>query len=155
MSCPSTTAGCERTQGDDFYVFLTVKALRELGYEVTLCRRAVLETPPDNSPSKLLNGEDQLFAAVPMRLHLAEGPEYLAVVEFLWMGVEYFEQIIALNRMLRDLSPRTVIITVNPDIIHINQRKQRPVNEHCLICEGYFRLEMAVWKSADIVAGVN
>ena len=96
----------EDTVGD-LHVFLTVKALRELGYEVTLCHRAVLETPPDNSPFKLLTGEDQLFAAV---------------VEFLWMGVGYFEQIIALNRMLRDLSPRTVIITVQRLLPNVHLR---------------------------------
>ena len=142
--------------GGDFHVYLTVKAIRELGYEVTMCHREVLQVPPDYPRSELLSGEDLLIAEVPMRLHLAEGPEYFAVIEFLWMGVYYFDQIIALNRMFRDLSPRTVIIAANPDIIHINQRKQRPdARRRCPICDTYFQLEMSVWRSADIVAGVS
>ena len=142
--------------GGDLHVFLTVKAIRELGYDVTLCHREVLQIPPDSAPSELLTGEDLSIAEVPMRVHLAEGAEYFAVIEFLWMGVEYFHEVLSLNRMLRDLSPRTVIIAVNPDIIHINQRKQRKdVKRPCAICDTYFQLEMSVWKSADIVAGVN
>lgn len=138
--------------GGDLHVYFTAQALRDLGFEVTVGHRDVLQLPPDYVPSEPVTGKDQLIAEVPMRLHIAESPEYFAVIEFLWMGLSYLDEIRAVNRMFRELSPRTVVIVVNPDIIHIHQGH---MIKHCGICKVYYRYEMSLWRSADIIAGVN
>ena len=143
--------------GGDYHVYTTVLALTQLGHQITLCHPKVLEPLSDEEkPYEYLVVEEIAMALFPVQLHVISHEEYFMVVEFLWFGHEYMNEVKAINSVFRKYSPRTSLVAVLPDIWHrrLQTASGTPL-ESCKLCLQYYQHEMEIWKQVNIIAGVN
>ena len=152
-------------QGGDNHVFGQIKAFLRLGYNVTYVFLLDYKKHYDRKDFFDLHklgvhvidgsaGANDGTAVLNMKLQLAF--QYDAVVEFLWGNPQYLAYLRQFNQILKDISPLTDIVIVNPDIFH--QRLQKEYgNERrgCRQCTIYKEAELYFWENAEIVAGVS
>jgi hypothetical protein len=158
--------------GGDYHVYITLKALITLGYNVTFCyphnvdkQQQIHAAATKFKVYKKDRLQDELKITVLdtpyllQHIHHSGENKYIAVFEFIWMSPDYIMQLRRINELIKDYSPSTKIVVINPDAIHLRLRRELEASggkqQNCTACERYKAIETYFWRNADIVAGVS
>ena len=143
-------------RGGDCQVYTTILALLELKYEVTFIYPFNYVTSPNSIDLTKLGVRVVAGTSIHQMLLLIEDHNFDAVIEFLWFNPDYMAYLRALNTIVKDTSPNTRIVVINPDIIHIRLYEEVSAkNPRCMECLDWKETELYFWSLAEVVAGIN